>query len=115
MLNADKWNAYVDSIKSVPKLSGAKYEIAKKLLDSLLDTIDVNDFKYLANIGSEKNSWESAKNGTILFTHGGNTYSLADTISKIQIPGAENLLSLDDPDDSLNQFLTAIKNDMKSL
>ena len=115
VLNADKWNAYVDSIKSVPKLSAAKYEIAKKLLDSLLDIIDMNDFKYLANIGTEKNSWESAKNGSILFTHGGNTYSLADTISKIQIAGAENLLSLDDPDDSLNQFLTAIKNDMKSL
>lgn len=109
----ERWEDYVNSICSMPKLNAAQFAATKVLLDGIKGLID---WKTIADWhDTELSSWSDAKNGGILFTHKGNTYSLQNNISKIEGAGKEKLVSVDDPNDDVNNFLNALKENLKHL
>lgn len=109
------WSNYVDSITSVPKLNATQYAAAKTAWDALKGLADVSTIKNWHKTRKENSSWSDAKNGGILFTHKGNTYSLKNVIDPVEVPGKENLAEIEDPNDPVNNFLNDIRESMKSL
>lgn len=110
--NDGYWNEYVNSIVSVPKLSSTEYSILKKVWDGIKDAaggvVDFDSLKGIWGAYGETKNWSDAKNGAILFTSQGSTYSLKKDIETIEGTSKENLTSLDDVGRTFNNFLTKL-------
>ena len=118
ILNDEKWRKYVNSIVSVPQLSAMELSLFSKAKDALLDKgkdmVDYDNWAAIINIfrgKGENASWGEAKQGGILFSYKGNTYSLTKDIQKIEGAPKENLTVADELENStvINGFLTALR------
>ena len=111
IIDANKWDDYVDSLNAVPKLSPVELKLvteAKKSGESW--AAGWNPFK-----GAwENRSWGDAKNGSILFSFNENIYDLKREISQVSAPWKENLTSDDDNDKhDVTSFLDGVRRIMK--
>jgi hypothetical protein len=114
-VNQAKWNRYVNSLESIPRLDAAQYAAAKTALDALKGLVNADSIMDWHKTRIENSSWSNAKNGSILFTHNGNTYALNENIAEIEGAAKENLTTLEDPDRNVYDFLNAIKDSLKHL
>lgn len=114
-VNQAKWNRYVNSLESIPRLDAAQYAAAKTALDALKGLVNADSIMDWHKTRIENSSWSNAKNGSILFTHNGNTYALNENIAEIEGAAKENLTALEDPDRNVYDFLNAIKDSLKHL
>ena len=117
--NDTYWTDYVNTIVSVPKLSSTEYSILKKILDGIEDAaggvVDFDSLKGIWGAYGETKNWSDAKNGAILFTSQGSTYSLKKDIETIEGTSKENLTSLDDVGDDVNNFLSGLRTKLNGL
>lgn len=117
--NDEYWNEYVNSIVSVPKLSSTEYSILKKVWDGIKDAaggvVDYDSLEGIWGAYGETKNWSDAKNGAILFTSQGSTYSLKKDIETIEGTSKENLTSLDDVGDDVNNFLSGLRTKLNGL
>jgi len=109
----NKWDAYVSTIVSLPKLSAQESALAKTALDSLKSLIDLKTIVDMKTAFQERNSWAEGKKGSILFTSGGKTYQLGSTIALADVPAKENLTVADDDpahnNNAVAGFLTELR------
>ena len=93
--------------------------LLKKILDGIEDAaggvVDFDSLKGIWGAYGETKNWSDAKNGAILFTSQGSTYSLKKDIETIEGTSKENLTSLDDVGDDVNNFLSGLRTKLNGL
>lgn len=118
----DGWKNYVESIKSVPKLTPLKSEGRKIFEEGAKGVIDWENLKGTYDTmkgffggNAEINSWGNAENGGILFSNGESTFSLGDTITPVQGFVDEKLDYAEQNDNPVKDFIDKLRAELMKL
>ena len=79
IVKAEPWADYADSLVAFPPLEAKKLALTQAISDAW-DDVSINPVA----VKREYDVWSNSKNGSVLFTHAGNTYELGHSIGAVQ-------------------------------